>query len=99
MAKPGCKRIELYSQRDQVGREDPHSLSDHGHPAEESKKQGFRTTMHLFCCEGKHIFPPRRRLSVIKQAQRDAAKKPLAGPRSGDAGASGGTGLFTENDP
>lgn len=58
VTKRGCERIELYSQRDQVGREDPHSLSDHGHPAEENKNKASEQQCIHFVAREAH-FPAR----------------------------------------
>ena len=69
MEKWGSKQrfSQLYSQRGQVGREDPHSLSGHEPPAEQKKWRLQKTNTSV----GEAHILPHTGLPVFKQAQRE----------------------------
>lgn len=73
-----------------MGREDPHFLSDHGHPAVEKKNKA--SDKQCIYVVGKSTFSCSVTDSVIKLAQREAEKPPAASRYHRWAG------LFTEND-
>lgn len=98
VAKRGCKRMEMYSQRDQVGHEDPHSLSGHGRPAEENENKASEQ-QRIYFVGREALFPSPPRTLCHQTGPVWGRTKTHRRPPKWRADATGGPGYLLKTAP